>query len=190
MKNILIFIAGFLIVLQSCSIIKPSDTSTDKAIIIEASMRNADYASMLKNEGWPVNELNTASSASYLSDEEKNLILAMNLVRTNPKQYAEKYVKPLMGQFKGKQLQQADGSILLTNEGVAPVRELYNELLKTKPLPPLKVSQGLSKAAAAHAQYQSRNGQVGHDGQGGMQKRIEKHGKWMEIGRASCRERV
>jgi len=169
-----------LIIPLSCITAKKSSSpklkESPKPVI--GGMSNSNYSDILSDKGWDIKTLNTAGTVTYLNDEEKNLILAMNLVRSNPPLYADLYVKPFMALYENNKIHYPDGTIIVTNEGLAPVRDLYSELKHTKPLPPLKPSSGLSKAAASHASYQSKNGQIGHEGQGGMQKRIEKHGDW------------
>ncbi len=179
-KHITTLLIFALSIVLSCTPAKksssPAPLERPKPVVEEKS--NSNYINALSEKGWDINTLNIAVSASYLNDEEKNLILAMNLVRSNPPLYADIYVKPFMAMYEGKQIHYPDGTIIKTEEGLIPVRELYDELMQTKPLPPLKPSRGLSRAAASHAYYQSQNGQIGHDGQGGMRKRIEKQGKW------------
>ena len=41
------------------------------------------------------NNLNTAAGANYLNSFEKELVLEMNKLRTDPAGYAEKYIAPL-----------------------------------------------------------------------------------------------
>jgi hypothetical protein len=147
--------------------------------IIHSHLSNNDYAARLKLDEWPVEKLNTAATAHYLSDIEKNMILAMNLIRYNPSKYAELYVQEAMGYFRGMEFHYPGMQhILITQEGVLPAKELYEFLKQTLPKPIIYPSEGLSLAARSHATHQSRNGETGHGGQGGMRARIERHGKW------------
>jgi len=50
------------------------------------------------NDSWDIKTLDTARKAEYLTDDEKDVILEMNKVRTNPKQYSKLYIEPLLGQ--------------------------------------------------------------------------------------------
>ncbi len=162
-------------------IIPDHDSGQNHEPIALEPMSNDDYVARLKDDGWPVDSLNTAATASYLSDEEKNMILAMNLIRCNPSRYADLYVQEVIGYYRGMEFHYPGlGYILLTREGVAPARELYQELKQASPNPIFYPSEGLSKAARSHASYQSRNGQTGHEGQGGMRARIERQGIWIE----------
>jgi hypothetical protein len=147
--------------------------------IAHTNLGNSEYVARLKLDGWPVDTLNTAAKVSYLSDIEKNMILAMNLIRYNPSKYAELYVKEAIGYYRGMEFHYPGLEyILMTREGVLPATELYYKLKQTSQKPILFPSEGLSLAARSHATYQSRNGQTGHGGQGGMRARIEKFGKW------------
>jgi hypothetical protein len=140
---------------------------------------NAQYAAWLAEDGWPVEQLNTARNAGYLNDEEKNMVLAMNLIRHDPSGYARLYVQPRLEYFDGK-LYRFPGRIpIRTNEGAPAVRELYRELLKAKPAPLFYPSEGMSRASKDHAQYMKRTGSASHEGQGGMNARISRHGKWI-----------
>ncbi len=156
-----------------------SESDMSKRVVPVDRLSNADYAAYLSVDGWPVDSLNTAAKASYLSDEEKNMILAMNLIRHDPVRYAELYVKPTIAFFRGKEYHYPGlGYILITHEGAAPAKELYNELIKASPQPLFYPSEGLSRASKSHAKYQSLNGGLGHDGQGGTRARIEREGSW------------
>lgn len=137
-----------------------------------------EYKDYLARDGWPIDVLNTADNAPYLSDEEKNLIVATNLIRHNPPKYSKLYVYPRLQYFEGTLFRFPDKTPLRTREGIEAVRELYLELLETDPLPLLLPSEGLSKASADHARYMKATGYAGHEGGGGMSARITRHGKW------------
>ncbi len=139
---------------------------------------NAQYVSYLADDGWPVELLNTAASARYLSDDEKNVVLAMNLIRHNPAKYARLYVQPLLAYFDGTLLRMPGKTPLRTREGAEAVRELYHELMETNPVQLLYPSEGMSLAAANHARYMKRTGNAGHEGRGGMDARLSRHGRW------------
>ena len=139
---------------------------------------NAQYASYLADDGWPVKLLNTAENAKYLSDGEKNVVLAMNLIRHDPSKYAKLYVFPLLEYFDGTLLRLPGKTPLRTREGTEAVRELYEELFETSPRPLLYPSEGMSRAATGHARYLKRTGNAGHEGRGGMSPRISRYGRW------------
>ncbi len=139
---------------------------------------HAQYVYYLANDGWPIELLNTAASARYLSEDEKNVVLAMNLIRNNPAKYARLYVQPLLAYFDGTLLRMPGKTPLRTREGAEAVRELYHELMETNPVQLLYPSEGMSLAAANHARYMKRTGNAGHEGRGGMDARLSRHGRW------------
>lgn len=131
--------------------------------------------SEIKNSG-----LNTAANVSYLSPFEKEIVYEINLFRSNPANYAKKYIAPLSGNYKGKFLYYPGDLPLKTREGVRALHECIRELSKAKPVQLLFPNKGLSKAANDHVSDQSRTGKTGHKGRdrSGVKERIERYGKW------------
>ncbi|MDJ1483491.1 hypothetical protein QNI16_23535 [Cytophagaceae bacterium YF14B1] len=78
-------------------------------------------------DGWPIFSLNTADSANYMYMREKEMILEINMCRSNPKKYAQ-YVK----KYKGNKLY---------------VHSLIAELNTTPPLPLLKPDKDIYLSA-------------------------------------------
>ncbi len=145
----------------------------------DPGLDNMEYAALLSADGWPADTLNTAVSADFLDDDEKNLVLAHNLVRYDPAKFARLYVTEYISYFKGKEFHYPDiEPILLTMEGKEPAVELFYELLRWEGAGLLVPSEGLSEAAASHARYICELGIRGHGGQGGMRARIERYGTW------------
>ena len=126
------------------------------------------------------NNLNTAENASYLSPFEKDIIYEINLFRSNPADYAEKYIAPLTKNYKGKLLYYPNDKPLLTKEGVRAANECVRELKKVAPLTVVTPSSGLTKAADDHVKDQSRTGKTGHYGsdRSDSRKRMERYGEW------------
>ncbi len=126
------------------------------------------------------NNLNTAANAGYLSSVEKEIIYEINLFRSNPADYAEKYISPLGKLYKGKLLYYPNDKPLLTKEGVRALNECVRELKKASPLPIVYPSPGLTKAASDLVKDQSRTGKTGHIGSdhSDSKKRIERFGNW------------
>ncbi len=150
--------------------------------VADPGLSNEEYAQRLFADGWPADILNTAANADYLDDDEKNIILAHNLVRYDPARYARMYVTEYLSYFQGNRFHYPEmQTILLTKEGPDPARELYFELLGVNPLELLYPSKGLSGAAKSHVQYLCEHGIRGHRGQGGLSVRIERFGTWDKI---------
>jgi uncharacterized protein YkwD len=128
---------------------------------------------------WPA-ELNTAKEAAYLNELEQNVILELNKVRSDPKRFAEEYLEDLQTAFDGKIFSYPGQDPVKSQEGLAPLIECIQALKQTLPMPILKPSEGLSKAARDLVTDQQKNGGIGHIARNGStpQKRIEKYGDW------------
>ena len=87
------------------------------------------------NDPNSASSLNTAANAGYLSPLEKEIVLEINLFRSNPAQYAEKYIAPLAARYKSKILSYPGDIPIKTVEGVSALHECVRELKKMKPLP-------------------------------------------------------
>jgi uncharacterized protein YkwD len=111
--------------------------------------------------GWDISVLDTARNEPYLTENEKDVILLLNKVRSNPPLFAKQY----MGNIKN-------------NGGYTT--ECYNELLKTKPLPILKPSKALFLASRDHAVDMGKKGLTGHNGTDGSDPaaRVNRYGKF------------
>ncbi|MBJ6725006.1 CAP domain-containing protein [Geomonas sp. Red875] len=117
------------------------------------------------------------ASERTLSEE---FLAEVNAARTEPVQYAQ-HLRELRRRFDGGLFRMPGMQALVqTTEGVTAVDEAIRFLAKQKPLPALKWSPGLAKAAAELVRDQGENGAVGHDGgpSGGVKERVERHGVW------------
>ena len=112
---------------------------------------------------WALSVLDTARNADYKDEIEKDVVLEMNMARSNPRQYAELYIEPRIKKFNGKTY----GGSLLTNEGADVVKECVSFMNGHASLPALSPSRGLTRAAKDHADSQSLTDQTGHTGTDG-----------------------
>jgi hypothetical protein len=130
---------------------------------------------------WDINALNTASNATYISKVEREVVLELNLLRSNPQKYAELYLKPFRQYYNGKNLEIPGRITIITNEGIKPLDECISQLSKAQSAPELFPSQGMCKAARDHAEDQSKSGKTGHDGSDGstLPDRLNRYGKWL-----------
>ena len=94
---------------------------------------------------------NTAKNASYLTEEEKEIIFLHNLVRMDGALFAKTYLA-------------AHTPYDASNWYV---KTLYEELPKIKNLPLLYPSECLTRAARYHAEDMGRTGQTGHESSNG-----------------------
>jgi len=129
---------------------------------------------------WEISTLNTASDASYLTPLEKDIILEINKLRSDPARYAEDFIAPLAKKYDRRLLYYPGDQPLLTKEGVNALYECVRDLKRQQPLPIIYPSEGLTLAARDHVKDQSKTGRTGHQGSdsSNMRDRIERYGKW------------
>lgn len=128
----------------------------------------------------PSGSLNTAVNAGYLSPLEKEIIFEINLFRSDPALYAEKYIAPLASRYNKKIISYPGDIPIKTVEGVSALNECVRELKKLKPLPLVYPNEKLTLAANDHSADQSRTGKTGHIGSdnSNLRARIERYGIW------------
>ena len=125
-------------------------------------------------------KLNTAETTGYLSTIEKEVILEINKLRSNPSKYADEYIVPLKERYQKNYLFYPGDKPLATKEGVRALNECIRALKQQSSLPVLFPDEGLSKAAGDHVKDQSRSGKTGHVGsdRSKVKDRIERYGQW------------
>jgi uncharacterized protein YkwD len=134
--------------------------------------------------GWPVKKLAPADDLSYLSVLEKNIILHLNMARTDPSRYSQEFIAPRSAFYNNKMYLEPGGPEnfigLKTQEGVNAADEAAKVMNSTKALGSLKAHKKLTLAAQDHAADQSKYGGIGHVSHDGstLQNRVERHGKW------------
>lgn len=104
---------------------------------------------------------NTAVNSSYLTPQEKDMILLNNLVRINPLKFSQTYLEIYL------QANEAENHTHF-------VTSLKQTLSSLEPMNPLRPSKKLSACAAFHADDMGKTGQIGHDDSDGtsMEKRF------------------
>lgn len=117
--------------------------------------------------------------ADYLTPLEKQVVVEMNYARTNPKRYA-RFLEEIKASYRGKSLILPNRPILQMQEDVTAVDEAIAFLKMQKPVGPLSISEGLSRAASDHVRDQGETGHLGHYGRDGStaSQRIERYGEW------------
>lgn len=118
------------------------------------------------NDDWPIKKLDTARDVTYLSTEEKDIILELNKVRYDPAKYAHESMKWMGIFYEGKMLKFPGKEILETSEGKAALDDCIKYLEQSKPAPLLYPSNGMSKACSLLVYDQSTTGDTGHRGSG------------------------
>ena len=115
-------------------------------------------------KNWNIASLDTARNVDYLTVFEKNVILELNKVRSNPKKYGELYIKPILENIDGDSYSEPGKEEMIITEGIVVIRELYYVLSNMKNLPLLYPKPDLSLAAKEHVMDQGATGITGHFG--------------------------
>jgi uncharacterized protein YkwD len=129
---------------------------------------------------WKPGIIDTAAHAEYLSPTERKVVLEINMVRTDPAEYARRFLIPLRSFYHKKRLQYPGEIAIATKEGSSALEECIKVLKSAKPVPPLSPKKGLFRAAYDHVLQQGNSGALGHDGSDGSspETRISRYGKW------------
>jgi uncharacterized protein YkwD len=104
-------------------------------------------------------ESNRGWNADFLSSFEKEIIFEINKARTNSALYAQLYIEPMIGDFKGKVNRRTN---VETTEGIAVIKECVRILKKTAPIGLLDPNSELYQTALYHTSRQSKTNEVGH----------------------------
>ena len=117
--------------------------------------------------------------ADYLLPNERELVIEMNLARTDPRQYAD-YLIELRQYYDGDLIKVPGETAIQTQEGVAGIDEAIEFLQMVQPVPSLIPSPGMSRAARDHVKDQGPEGLMGHHGTDGSNSgmRLDRYGKW------------
>jgi uncharacterized protein YkwD len=134
---------------------------------------------------WTPAELSSADAAhdaGYLTDDERTVVLYVNLARLYPRKFARLHIVPLRSRFSGKLLARPGADPIATNEGVAAVNECIRIMERQKPCKALAPALGLSQAATDHVKDSGPAGLVGHTGADAstLGERIDRHGAWQK----------
>jgi uncharacterized protein YkwD len=114
-----------------------------------------------------------------------DIVAELNAARTDPAAYAPK-ARALRALFRGERIERPGETAVVTREGPAAVDEAIAFLERQAPLPALRGSPALDRAAAEHADDQARSGAVAHTGGDGSSPsdRMRRHGRWSATGEA------
>ena len=116
-----------------------------------------------------------------IAPREQEILAEINLARTNPAQYL-RYLEDFKPYYHGKEIKFADGSTLVSNEGVSALEEAIDFVRSLKPLPPLELRKGMILSAKDHVNDLAKTGQSGHRGSDGSitEDRISRYGRWSD----------
>lgn len=109
---------------------------------------------------------------------QQEVLRELNRLRRNPRNYIPVLLKYKQG-FSGNRRYVSANVVMLTQEGVKPVEGAIGFLKKAPPVPALKLSEGMSKAARDHVLDLGPEGKIGHFGTDGSSpgERLSRYGK-------------
>ncbi len=116
-------------------------------------------------------QCNTAGKVGYMDAKEKEVIYILNLLRTDPKLFANTVVKKYP-EYSGQ------GYLRKIRE----YKSLMNTLQKMKPLPLLYPDELCYKSAQCHAYSSGKKGYVGHDRKEGCRSKKHFNGECCDYG--------
>ena len=158
---------------QSSSTPLPSSSTP-----LSSSQNDPNRRANPDSANWDIAVLDTAADVNYLTGIEKDVILEMNKVRTDPRKYAELYIQPRLRHYNGRNYSVLGQITIVTQEGAAAVNECITALNRANSVGILIPERGLSLAAKDHVNDQSRTGQTGHNGsdRSTPETRMRRHG--------------
>ena len=129
---------------------------------------------------WKKETVDTTVGIEYLTDSERQVIIEINMARTDPGEYARSFLVPLRSYYRNRLLQYPGEIAILTHEGIRALDECIKELQVIKPLSSLSPRKGLTLAARDHARDQAMTGATGHAGSDNstLGDRLNRYGKW------------
>jgi len=141
----------------------------------------------------------SALPANFYVALERGVVDELNRVRTDPSRYARTLENDLQ-YYRGNLFRRPeDESALQTREGADGLREAIQALRAARPLPPLRLSAGMTLGARDHVKDQAPRGLMNHRGTDGSMAwdRVSRYGQWltkvsenMTFGPASARDVV
>lgn len=129
---------------------------------------------------WRLETIDTTRGVDYMTRTQREVVVEINMMRSDPALYARMYLVPLRAYYQGRLLKYPGKIALSTHEGVSALDECIRELKRTKPLSSLSPREGLTLAARDHVRDQGRTGATGHSGSDGSSPftRLNRYGRW------------
>ena len=129
---------------------------------------------------WKKEDIDTAASSDYLTEVEKQVVVEVNKVRTDPAQFAIKYLQPIRRYYRARMLQYPNEKATQTTEGIRVLDECIKVLMSSKVLKALSPKKGLTLAARDQAKDQAKTGATGHIGSdhSTVTDRMNRYGTW------------
>ncbi|GMO38143.1 MAG: hypothetical protein Ta2F_14260 [Termitinemataceae bacterium] len=175
-KSVILLLTVFCLIFSSCETLKSmldslgdttsgtTSSNSSSGTRLSAPKADPNKRSDPDAANWDIAKLDAAANVDYLTAIEKDVVLEMNKVRTNPKKYAELYIQPKLKYYSGKNYSVPGQITLVTQEGTTAVNGCITALSRANSVGILSPEKGLSLAAKEHATDQSKTGQTGHNG--------------------------
>lgn len=163
----------------------PINTAEDKGSTVQVKNDQTGHntgQAPLDSESpkWKRETIDTTAGAGYLTEIERRVIIEINMVRTDPVEYARRYLVPLRAYYHNTFLRFPGEYAIVTSEGILALDECIRDLQAVKPSSPLSPRKGLTLAARDHARDQAKTGAIGHTGsdRSTPEVRINRYGRW------------
>ncbi len=115
---------------------------------------------------WTKEELkmaNTAGNASYLTGEEKDIVIYMNLVRMDGERFFNTFLQDFIDEYNEKMKQYSNYETLKISRNNSYYLSLKRDLKNIRSLPVFWPDEALSWVAKQHARDLNRNNFAGHN---------------------------
>jgi uncharacterized protein YkwD len=122
-----------------------------------SAQKNKKTTSKGKSKPVAAKTVSDKTETSTFSKTDNEVFTEINSLRANPQSFIP-YLEEMKKSYKGRIYTNKDGIEFSTNEGTMAVDEAIEFLKKQTSLAPLKLSKGLSKAAAAHLEDMAKTG--------------------------------
>ncbi|MCX2451315.1 CAP domain-containing protein [Pedobacter sp. PLR] len=122
------------------------------------------------DDSWTREELrmaNTAGNASYLTPEEKDMVIYMNLARMDGARFFDTYFQDFVDAYNTRVRQYGNYEELKVSRNDNYYRTLRRDLQQVKDFPVFWPDRALSNVARAHAKDLNRNNYAGHTSKDG-----------------------
>ncbi|WP_316813958.1 CAP domain-containing protein [Pedobacter heparinus] len=121
-------------------------------------------------DAWTKEELkmaNTAGNAPYLTGEEKDIVIYMNLVRMDGERFFNTFLQDFIDDYNEKMKQYSNYERLKISRTDSYYRSLKNDLKNIKLLPAFWPDEALSWVARQHAKDLNKNNFAAHNSSDG-----------------------
>lgn len=151
-------------------------------LMLLLTLNTANAQSLSADNSWTKEEFdraNTAKNASYLNEEEKKIILYMNLARIDGDKFFKTYFQDFTDAYNQDMQQYSNFNDLRVNRKDKYYRGLEKDLKEIKGLPVLSPDETLTWIAQQHAKDMNKNNIAGHNSSNGdtVKDRISKYYK-------------